>query len=346
MAKILYGVCGEGSGHSSRAKEIITHLAEKGHEIKILSYDRGLKNLAQHFAVEEISGLSFHYSKNEIRYLPTIIDNAIKLPKFQESVKKVLKIVEDFRPQIVFSDFEPISCLAANIKKLPLVSVDNQHRLINTKIEYPKKYALEAETAKIVTRAMIFGSKACLVISFDRPPITNKKTFLFPPILRKEVLEAEPAAGDYILVYLTSPSVKIIEILKTIRKKFIIYGFNKDEQNGNLVFKKASQNEFLKDLAACQAIIANAGFTLISEALYLGKPYLAWPAKNQFEQTFNAYYIEKLGYGKFWEELNKEKIESFLFNLDLYKENLSKYPKEDNSKIFAKIDELIEQYTK
>ncbi len=346
MAKILYGVCGEGSGHSSRAKEIITHLKEKGHEIKILSYDRGLKNLSQHFEVEEISGLSFHYGKNEVQFIPTIFDNTIKLPKFQQSLANVIKIAGEFKPQIVFSDFEPISCIAANMKNLPLISVDNQHRLTNTKIEYPKKYSLQAEAAKAVTRAMIFNSKACLVISFDRPPIINEKTFLFPPILRKEVLETKPTDSDYILVYLTSPSQKILEILKSIRKKFVVYGFNKDEQNSNLVFKKASQEEFLKDLAACQGIVANAGFTLISEALYLGKPYLAWPAKNQFEQTFNAYYIDKLGYGKFWEKLDKEKIESFLFNLDLYKENLQKYPKENNSKIFAKIDELIAQYAK
>lgn len=344
MARILYGVCGEGSGHSSRAKEIITHLKERGHETKILSYDRGLKNLSQHFEVVEIAGLNFHYAKNEVQFIPTIFKNALKTPKLQKSIEKALKIIEEFKPQIVFSDFEPISCIAANIKRLPLISIDNQHRLINTKIEYPKKYALEAEAAKAVTRAMIFGSKACLVISFDKPPIINEKTFLFAPILRKEVLETKPTDGDYILVYLTSPSTKIIDILRSIRKKFIIYGFNKGQKDGNLVFKKASQEEFLKDLAACQGIVANAGFTLISEALYLGKPYLAWPAKNQFEQTFNAYYVDKLGYGRYWNELDKEKIESFLFNLDRYKENLKNYPKEDNSKIFAKIDELINEF--
>lgn len=345
MAKILYGVCGEGSGHSSRAKEVIGHLLEKGHEVKIISYDRGFKNLSQHFEVTEIDGLAFHYKKNEVQFVPTIIDNAIKIPKFQKSIQKVLKIAEDFKPQIVFSDFEPISCIVANMKNIPLISIDNQHRLTNTKIEYPEKYGLEAEAAKAVTRAMIFNSKACLVISFDRPPVINKKTFLFPPILRKEVLQTKSTESDFILVYLTSPAKTLIDILKKIRKKFVIYGFNEERQDGNIFFRRASQEGFLKDLASCQGIVANAGFTLISEALYLGKPYLAWPAKNQFEQVFNAYWIDKLGYGKYWDDLNKERIESFLFNLDLYKENLKKYPKEDNSKIFAKIDELVQQYT-
>jgi uncharacterized protein (TIGR00661 family) len=44
-------------------------------------------------------------------------------------------------------------------------------------------------------------------------------------------------------------------------------------------------------------VIANSGFSLICEALYLGKPYLAIPVRHQFEQVLNAYYVDKMGYG-------------------------------------------------
>ena len=33
MANILYGVNGEGAGHSTRAKEVISHLRKKGHAV-------------------------------------------------------------------------------------------------------------------------------------------------------------------------------------------------------------------------------------------------------------------------------------------------------------------------
>ena len=79
----------------------------------------------------------------------------------------------------------------------------------------------------------------------------------------------------------------------------------------------------------------------MSEALHLGKPYLAVPVKNQFEQTFNAYYVDKLGYGAWWKELSKEKIESFLFNLPVYAEHLDSYPRAGNGALLAKLDELI-----
>src|SRR5947209_9517231 len=102
---------------------------------------------------------------------------------------------------------------------------------------------------------------------------------------------------------------------------------------------------FLRDLAGASAVIANAGFSLVSEALHLGKPYLAIPVQHQFEQTLNAYYVDKMGYGAFWEDLSKEKIESFLFNLPLYAENLKSYPRAGNQALLAKLDQLIDAFT-
>jgi len=158
------------------------------------------------------------------------------------------------------------------------------------------------------------------------------------------VLRARPTTGDYVLVYVTSPSLELTELLKRIRQRFVCYGFEGEGEDGNLVFRKPSLNGFLADLAGCKAVLANSGFSLISEALHLRKPYLAWPLKRQFEQVFNAYYIQKMGYGAYWEDINKERIESFLFNLDEYRENLRSYPAQDNSRIFGKLDELVTSF--
>ena len=344
MAKILYGVTGEGLGHSSRSREIINYLEKKGHTVKVVSYGKGYENLQDSFGVEKIFGLHFSFKNNEVQYLATFLKNSLKTPEAIKSIDRVSKIVDEFKPQIVFSDFEPISGLVANLKKIPLISIDNQHRITNTKIEFPKKYKQEVFTAKTVISLMISNTKACLVIAFAKTEVTNKKTFLFPPILRKEVLETKTVEGDYILVYLTSPFQGLVDQLKSINKKFVVYGFDQNKKEGNLIFKKTSQEGFLKDLANCEGVIANAGFTLMTESLYLRKPYLALPVANQFEQILNAFQLEQLGYGKYWDELNKERIESFLYNISTYRENLKKYKREDNSKIFKKIDELIEKY--
>ena len=59
MANILYGVNGEGSGHSTRAKEVLTHLVSQGHTVHVASFDRGLQNLKNDFDVTEILRIPF-----------------------------------------------------------------------------------------------------------------------------------------------------------------------------------------------------------------------------------------------------------------------------------------------
>src|SRR5262249_40357329 len=98
-------------------------------------------------------------------------------------------------------------------------------------------------------------------------------------------------------------------------------------------------------LINAKTVIANAGFSLVTEALHLGKPYLAIPVKHQFEQIFNAYWLDKMGYGAYWKDLNKERIESFLYNIPVYTEKLVAYPRGGNIALFRKLDELIAEFT-
>ena len=130
-------------------------------------------------------------------------------------------------------------------------------------------------------------------------------------------------------------------LLRNVRTQFVCYGFSREGQDGNLTFKKPSMDGFLQDLVGANAVIANAGFSLVSEALHLGKPYLAIPVKRQFEQVLNAYYVDKMNYGAYWEDVNKERVESFLFNRETYRAALSKYPRAGNNALMSKLDGLI-----
>jgi uncharacterized protein (TIGR00661 family) len=278
---------------------------------------------------------------NQVRYRKTMLTNLLSVPHAAASVRKLNHLAKDWSIQAVITDFEPLSCHTGHKLGLPVLSIDNQHCLTFGEISYPAKYKKEAAAAKMVTRIMTPKADAYFVTSFFEVKSKNKKTFFFPPILRKAVLECKPSEGQDVLVYVTSPAPEVISILKEIRQTFICYGFNREGREGNVWFKKPNSEGFLTDLSRARAVLANSGFSLISEALHLRKPYLAWPVKNQFEQIFNAYYIDKLSFGKFWDELSKEKIESFLFNLDFYQESLENYPRNDNSALFKKVDEFL-----
>ncbi len=184
-----------------------------------------------------------------------------------------------------------------------------------------------------------------LVSSFFETKVTRPRTFLFPPILRQSVLAATPTTGEHVLIYVTSPAPALAKLLGSVRCPFVAYGFGREGQIGNVLYRKPGMDQFLKDLIGAKAVIANAGFSLMTEALHLAKPYLAIPIEHQFEQIFNAYWLDKMGYGTYWEELNKERVESFLYNLPGYREKLRAYPRRGNAALLDKLCSLIADYT-
>jgi len=345
MIKILYGVNGEGAGHSTRAREVLSHLVGSGHSVHVASFDRGLANLRDTFPSTEIYGFRFAYVNNRVRYKRTVARNLMTVGKAARSLSRLEDLVEQEKIDLVITDFEPLTCHVGHKMRLPVISIDNQHCLTNAEVSYPKQYRRDAAAAKLVTRMMTPRANAYLVISFFSAPVRKRNTFLFPPLLRQEILKAAPTDGEHILVYVTSPAPGLAKLLSSVRGRFIAYGFGREGQQGNILYKKPSLDGFFSDLTSSRAIIANSGFSLVSEALHLGKPYLAVPVSHQFEQIFNAYWLEKSGYGTYWDELNKERVESFLYNLPLYREALKQYPRQGNGALLKKLDQLIAEYT-
>jgi uncharacterized protein (TIGR00661 family) len=132
-------------------------------------------------------------------------------------------------------------------------------------------------------------------------------------------------------------------------ERFIVYGLRRklkdnepDEIIGNCHVKNNDEYTFLEDLRTAKAVITNGGFTLISEALHLGKPILSVPVQEHFEQAYNGLAVDQMGYGKFAPEITKEAMAEFLDNLPYYEKNLAKYPREDNTKLIQRLDEYIE----
>jgi uncharacterized protein (TIGR00661 family) len=311
----------------------------------VASFDRGLQNLQQQFDVTEIYGFRFAYVNNRVRYKRTIAKNLITVPQAAKSLSRLKDLVTEWKTDLVITDFEPLTCHIGHKLDLPVISIDNQHCLTNAVVSYPKQYRRDATAAKLVTRLMTPRANAYLVISFFTAPIRKRNTFLFPPLLRQQILDATPTESDHVLVYVTSPAPALAKLLGSVRCRFIAYGFGREGQEGNILYKKPSIDGFFADLTRARAIVANSGFSLVTEALHLGKPYLAVPVSHQFEQIFNAYWLEKSGYGAYWEDMNKERVESFFYNLPHYREALAKYPRQGNGALLEKLDTLIARYT-
>src|ERR1700719_4462996 len=267
MANILYGVNGEGAGHSTRAKEVLTHLRDQGHTLHVASFDRGMRNLSGEFEVTEIFGFRFAYVNNRVRYKRTLAKNLVTMRQAAKSVKRLKELIADWKIDLIITDFEPLSCHVGHGMGLPVVSIDNQHCLTNAEVSYPRRYRRDAAAAKLVTRLMTPHADAYLVISFFTASVKKRNTFLFPPLLRQEILNAAPTQEEHVLVYVTSPAPALANILRSVRGTLIAYGFGKDGEEGNILYKKPSMEGFLRDLTSAKAIVANSGLSLVTEAL-------------------------------------------------------------------------------
>ena len=342
MANIIYGVSGEGSGHSSRARLIANHLLEQNHRVKIVTYDRGYRNMRDDFDCVEIIGLSIESRDNEVSKLKTISANLAKLPDGSKALSKLRRLFRDFAPDCVITDFEPCTAYLANHYDLPLITLDNQHRMRYMQYERPAEHSKEATMTEIIIRAMVPRPWVSLITSFHAGKLKNERSFVFPPILRQSILDLVPTREDHILVYVTSAFESLISVLQDFpRETFIVYGYDRDDVIGNITYRPHSPVEFPRHLASAKAVIATAGFTLMTEALYLGKPYLAFPMQGQFEQQLNAHMLESMGYGAEGRDADETTLAGFLYRIPDFENRLSDYPREGNRKITAMLDDLL-----
>lgn len=343
MAKIVYGVSGEGSGHSSRARVVLEHLVKDGHEVKVVTYDRGVRDLGADFDLFETVGLHIASENNRVSPLKTLLTNLQQLPDGHRKLNALRKdVFKGFAPDVVITDFEPMCAYLAHHYELPLITIDNQHRLRYMAYEYPPSLKSDRHLAVGIIRAMIPKPDVSLVTTFYYGEVKNQRTFLFPPLLRKKVQMLKPKKQNHVLVYLTSGFEQFVEMLQHFPgEQFVIYGQGDQGTHGNLTFKAPSTDGFLQDLATCKAVMATAGFTLITESLHLKKPYLALPMAGQFEQAINAVFLEKLNCGVNLQQIHPDGISDFLYRLPDFAKALAAQPLFDNAPLLEKVDALL-----
>jgi uncharacterized protein (TIGR00661 family) len=345
MARILYAVYGEGMGHAFRSKVVIDYLLSQKHELKIVAGGRAFHFLSSCYPlVEDIHFFHISYSKNKVQNLKTIYENAKGLPKgSRRSLKKLMKIFRAFQPELLITDHEPFSDLVAKWFNTPVIAIDNINMLIKGKIDVPFRGLWWYVINRLVTRTFIFMAKNYIIPSFFFVPVRGKNVYLVPPILGRKVLKLKPIVRDHVLVYQTAAiTEEAVNTLRTIKdQKFVVYGWKKSKSVDNIVFKDFSEDGFLEDLRTAKAVIMNGGFTLMGEAIYLGKPILSIPVQKQFEQMMNAYYLDKQGYGKYLKSFDYVGIKKFLSGLDFYRDNLEQHKQEGNAFFEGLLDEMI-----
>lgn len=352
--RILYGVVGEGMGHAMRSRVVIDHLTE-GHEVQVVVSGRAHDYLkareSDRLGVNKIWGLTIVYEDNEVQNFRTVLHNVAGAVTggWPRNVRAYFDLAEQFRPDVVVSDFESWSYLFARTHGLPVISLDNMQVLARCTVP-PAAVAgheLDFQLARALVKAKLPGCFHYLITTFFQLPIHKPRTSLHPPVIRPEILQARREVGDHLLVYQTSESnAGLPALLAACGRECRIYGFHRDLKEdlaeGNLRFRPFSERTFVEDLQTAGAVIANGGFTTLSEAVYLHKPVLASPVRKQFEQVLNARLLESEGYGLAVEgELTGERLSEFLERVPDFARKLAGYSQDGNRRMLGALDDLL-----
>ena len=343
--RIWYSVHGHGLGHAVRSEPIIASLQKK-HEVFITAANKAFSYLSMRFPkVEQLSGHDFVYRKNTLCPVETLLLALARQPRNWQRNRKALAAVRAFAPQLLITDFEPVSARVARRLGIPILGIDNIRELSACNINIPQGAAAEYQRASWFIKKFAPAVDQQLIPSFSgAQPIDRKTTSMLSPIVREAVEHCKERQGAHVVVYQTSvTNTEMLDVLRLHPRKFGIYGMGRDAKEGNLQFQSEITTDFLQDLASAAYVIVNGGFTTISEALFLHKPVLAIPIHGQGEQSYNGHCLERLKYGATTTRLTAEDLRAFEANLAKMRAALRQRPSWSQKKVHAKIERTVLQ---
>lgn len=353
--KILYGVVGEGMGHAVRSRVVIERLLARGHEVEIMASGRAADFLDKRFGrTGRIHGLHIVYQENRMQLAATIGSNLIAgAGGIPENVSAYFDLIRRFSPDAVLSDFDSWTYIYGKAHGLPILSIDNM-QIVNRCVHPPEVLAgheMDFRLARTFIRSKLPFCHHYVITTFFFPEVRRPRTTLVQPILRPEILAAQPSRGDHLLVYQTAEgNTRLARTLTATGLECRIYGMRRgiaeEQVEGSLRYRPFDEAGFIADLASARAVIAGGSFTVMGEAVYLRKPLLSAPVDKQPEQVLNARWLERLGYGQYAASLDDPAVvRRFLDAIPACKERLATYEQDGNERLYAVLDERLEALT-
>jgi len=282
--KILYSVQATGNGHISRAMELLPHFQKYGSVDIFLSGENSSLNLDAPVKYRS-KGLSLHYTCTGKLNHWMLAKKISPLRMFKE-----IRDLPVEKYDLVINDFECITSLACALKKKPSVNFGHQASFQSSKTPRPET------RSKVGEWILKKYARASQYIGLHFECYDN---FIFPAVIKEEILQAEKKNKGHITVYLPSYCDHVLEkYLKPLSDfKFEVFSHRAKERLrlDHIEFIPVNRKAFNKSLVNCHGIITGGGFETPAEALYLKKKLLSIPILGQYEQQCNAAALKKLG---------------------------------------------------
>jgi uncharacterized protein (TIGR00661 family) len=352
---LLVGICGVGYGHSIRQTTIVHEALRRGHQVLLFcdgcsdKYYRSTFPLLPRYRV---CTPWIHATNAGIDFAQTAADERNRRQDQvninYSAMEEVTRFLGTF-PDLVISDYEPISAQYAYATNRPLVTIDNQSKFLG--FTFPDVNGLTRAEQR--ARLSLFFPKAArrYATSFFTVPWNRDPEYdvtLVPPIVRESVLRSNGVTTDTVM----SPSIVVylsrlgtlahdesafIDILRS--QPSVHFSVFSDHcatryhhTNGNINLHAFSEASFLPALRSSSAVITTAGHNVLSEVILLKKPVLAVPLQT-FEQQHNAQAIVRAGCGLAVDYLTETNLAEFIQRLPDFNDRICRSGGQHNSGI-------------
>jgi len=172
---------------------------------------------------------------------------------------------------VVINDFDSITSLACKLQKSHSIQFGHQASFISEATPRPEKRDLMGESIL----KHYAPSPKYIGLHFEK-----YDSFICPPIIKNDIINAEPKNKNHITIYLPSFQKDCLEKAFAKLPELEFHWFLNDVKTkhtiGNITYYPVNQNAFNESLINCNGIITGGGFETPAEALYLGKRYSAF----------------------------------------------------------------------
>jgi uncharacterized protein (TIGR00661 family) len=303
--RIVYGVQSTGRGHLSRLLGLKPLFDRDGHELFVIIsgyYDPPdyVFDALADVRTECFRGLSMvEDGAGGVSKRGTMKAFAGHLPGLFESFYRAHGMISEFNPDLIVSDFDPITGSPFVAPGTFKVGIGNEAILSHAAAVRPPKARLDRLNVNVIRKLFTSGVDVLLGCHFY--PLDES---CLPPILRPEVPSAVVENHGHLVVYhafrgLLAP---ILDYAKRHSdRSIIIYGDSPPTPpSPENVRYECDPTRFIEDLATCDAYVGTAGFQSICEAFFFGKKIVVQPIASQYEQLWNAAQLEMHGMGRWF----------------------------------------------
>jgi len=313
--RVVFFIQAEGRGHMTQALALKRILEDAGHEVAAAFMGENPERPVPSYFSRRFRAPLHKYlapvfvidrKGKGVRPWDSFFQALRRFPRYWAQGPRFHRELSAYRPDLLVNFYDLLGGMYSAIYRpaAPVVAVGHQFLFFHPAFRIPPGEGFQVAMIKFNTQLTSLNARLKLGLSFSPlPDLPDQRIRVVPPLLRDEVLRADPEEGGHLLAYVLNPGYS--EELKAWHKRqsdidLHCFWDRVDAPPAHspwegLTFHRLDDTRFIDLLRTCRGFASTAGFESVCEAAYLGKPISLVPTGKHVEQLCNALDAERAG---------------------------------------------------